>query len=752
MTALHCPHSHRRAALNSLLNGTLFTALVFTGLLLLTGSPFTPGAALAQEHSVARQWNEELLEAIRSDFARPTVHARNLWHVSVAMWDAWAGYDATAKTYLHHEQQTANDVETARREALSFASYRVLAARFQNSPGRVTTLSSFDARLAALGYDKNLTSTEGDTPAAFGNRVAATVLAFGAVDGSNEAGGYVNRFYEPVNPPLLPALAGNPELIDPNRWQPLVLEFFRDQSGNIILGGFPEFLGPEWGQVSAFALSDEDLTIGVRDGFDYFLYHDPGAPPLLGGPHAEDYKAGFEMVSLWSSHLDASDGVMWDISPGAIGNAPLPEPSQWRDFYNFTEGGDWGTGHSANPVTAEPYAPNLVRRGDYARVLAEFWADGPDSETPPGHWFVIANYVSDHPLLVKQLGGQGNVLDELEWDVKLYFALAGAMHDCAVAAWGVKGWYDYLRPVSALRYLADRGQSSDAEGPSFHADGIQLYPGQIEIVTAESSAPGERHAHLAGNLGKVAVYAWRGPDFISVPAIDVAGVGWILAENWWPYQRPSFVTPPFAGYVSGHSTYSRAGAVILTLMTGSPFFPGGIGEFVCPKNSFLVFEDGPSADITLQWATYNDASDQTSLSRIWGGIHPPADDLPGRHMGQAIGEDAFVLANIFFASPTAANFRRGEVNDDGELNLTDAVTIFNFLFQGESAPSCLESADVDNDGDVLITDGIALLGYLFLGGPSPAAPGQLCGIDPDVTGSAKDLGCAEFASCASEDA
>ena len=87
-------------------------------------------------------------------------------------------------------------------------------------------------------------------------------------------------------------------------------------------------------------------------------------------------------------------------------------------------------------------------------------------------------------------------------------------------------------------------------------------------------------------------------------------------------------------------------------MTGSQYFPGGLGEFYCPQNEFLVFEDGPSVDITLQWATYNDASDQTSLSRIWGGIHPPADDIPGRYIGQQVGEDAFALALLYFG-PTS---------------------------------------------------------------------------------------------------
>ena len=142
--------------------------------------------------------------------------------------------------------------------------------------------------------------------------------------------------------------------------------------------------------------------------------------------------------------------------------------------------------------------------------------------------------------------------------------------------------------------------------------------------------------------------AWRGPEAIADPRRDAAGVGWILAEGWWPYQRPSFVTPPFAGYVSGHSTFSRAAAEVLTALTGDPFFPGGMSDIPIPANAYLVFERGPSLDMTLQWATYRDAADQCSLSRTWGGIHPPADDIPGRLIGARIGGDAFRFATSLF--------------------------------------------------------------------------------------------------------
>jgi len=404
---------------------------------------------------------------------------------------------------------------------------------------------------------------------------------------------------------------------------------------------------------------------------------------------------------------------MIDISPNARGNNTL--------------GTNDGSGHALNPATGLAYSPQIVPAGDYYRVLAEFWADGPESETPPGHWFTIANYVSDHPAFVKRIGGVGPVVDDLEWDVKLYLALGGAMHDAAVAAWGAKGAYDYVRPISAIRSMADQGQRTDPLGPSYHPDGISLIPGVIEVITAESIALGERHAHLAdlagANLGKIAVYAWRGPDYIGDPETTTAGVGWILAENWWPYQRPSFVTPPFAGYVSGHSTFSRAAAELMTAVTGDAFFPGGVGEFVAPKNEFLVFEDGPSVDVPLQWATYRDASDETSISRIYGGIHPRADDIPGRLMGAEIGRSAFEKAMRNFGPdldqdgwldgldncPATENTLQRDVNADGigdlcqcgDVNRDGAISAMDISGATLCANGVMlcDSNIVDADGD-----------------------------------------------------
>ena len=361
------------------------------------------------------------------------------------------------------------------------------------------------------------------------------------------------------------------------------------------------------------------------------------------------YRWGFSLVSNWGAHLDPNDGVLWDISPASIGNLELNNfPENWSDYREFYDMATLNKypGHEVNPIIDEPYQKQEVPRGDYARVLAEFWADGPDSETPPGHWFVILNSINDNPQLIKKLMGDGELLTNLEWDVKSYFILGGAMHDAAISAWSIKGWYDYIRPISAIRHLSDLGQSTDSLLPNYHPLGVPLIEGKIELILEDDPLLDLSEE----NLHKIKLYTWKGHELITNPEVESAGVGWILAEDWMPYQRPSFVTPPFAGYISGHSTYSRAAAEVLTQLTGSPYFPGGLGEFLAKKKEYLVFEDGPSVDVRLQWATYRDASDQCSLSRIWGGIHPPADDIPGRLIGAKVGQDAFEFAVPYFNS------------------------------------------------------------------------------------------------------
>ncbi|MXZ54597.1 MAG: hypothetical protein F4227_07470 [Gammaproteobacteria bacterium] len=633
---------------------------------------YVPGVAPSANVSIARRWNEVLLSAIRNDYARPTVHARNLFHISAAQYDAWAGMvkdaDPMPKPWLLGSSEVIScpleDINSSFTEAdievaLSYASFRLIRHRFARSPGLSQIVKDSNALMSYLELDPDDTDADyaDGSPIALGNYISSCYIAFGQADYANEYDDYKNKSYLPVNPALEPHMPGNPNIVDLNRWQPLALENFIDQAGNNA-NSEPEFLSPEWGSVLPFALSPDDVTIYTRDGedYEYQVYHDPGGPPTIDGALADEYKWSHSFVAVWSSHLDPTVGrgaELIDISPNGIGNIAVDQyPRDFPGHRSFFQdnGLDPGQGYRANPTTGEPYEPQMVPLGDYTRVLAEFWADGPDSETPPGHWFVILNEVNDHPLSTRKVRGVGEDRPELEWDVISYFVLGGTMHDAAIAAWGVKGWYDYIRPISSIRAMADLGQSSDDELPSYHENGIPLKPGYIELIDADDPLAGANDE----NVGKIKLLAWRGPDYIIDPTTDVAGVDWILAENWWPYQRPTFVTPPFAGYVSGHSTYSRAAAEVMTALTGDEYFPGGMSDFEAPQDDFLVFEKGPSVSLTLQWATYRDASDQCSLSRIWGGIHPPADDIPGRLIGIKVGEKAFEHA-MKFVEPTVAD-------------------------------------------------------------------------------------------------
>lgn len=588
-------------------------------------------------YSIARNWNERALEGIRMDTPHPPGQARNLLSFSVCMYDAWAAYDSKAVGFVYRAKHTAADVEAARREAISYAVYRMMLERHAYSRTATNQAGANPAFMSALGYDPNNLSRDPSTPAGVGNRIYDAVSAWFMEDGSRQAEGtpfpaanppvaYPDfpvgnpRRYAFENPPLNPFLPGindgtNHTVVDVNRWQRMIVANSIDQNGfsqNPLQG----YLGAQWLWVRAFSLSRTDSDKP---------WIDPGPPPLLGTSTDAEFKSNLVEVIRASSQLTTGDGVTVDISPATIGNNTL--------------GANDGHGYTANPVTGLAYTSNIVLRGDFTRALTEFWADGPSSETPPGHWNGIANHVSDD-MPVKRIGGAGPEVDRLEWDVKLYFALNAALHDAGCAAWSVKRYYNAWRPISAIRYCGGLGQSSDPSLPSYHPSGLSLVPDLIELVTDATIASG-RHAGLAP--GKIAVHCWPGqPEF---PQDETSGTKWIHAEDWMAYQKKTFVTPGFPGYISGHSTFSRSAAEVMTAFTGSKWFPQGLGSYTIPK---LVNEAGPTQPVTLQWASYYDAADQVGLSRIWGGIHPPADDLAGRRVGAEVGNSAWELARKFF--------------------------------------------------------------------------------------------------------
>jgi len=584
-------------------------------------APVCPEAQIdpAPQGSIARRWNEQILGAIRRDLPRPGVHARNLFHASVAIWDAYATYDAAAVGYLAHEKLNATSLLRAREEAISYAAYRVLSHRYANAIGGPVSQACFDAFMQKLGYDPSSIDDRGSTPGAVGNRIGQAVIEAFAADGANEANNYADPdAFAPDSPNLIVDRPGS-HAVDPTLWQRLVLAKAETQNGIPANAGAQVYIGGQWGNVEPFALER------AKPGQAYL---DVGTPPTQ---LDDELVAAAVDVLRRTSWLDVADDTLIDVSPGVLGNNSL--------------GTNDGHGRPKNPSTGKPYAPHPLKRSDFGRVLAEFWADGPNSETPPGHWNVIANHAADDPAFRRRLFGAGPDLDPLGWDVHAYLALNGALHDAAIAAWELKRKYVSSRPITLIRYMAEHGQRSDPKAASYDPRGLPLIDGLIELVTPDSCLPGERHAHLARYVGKIAVRTWRGEPGNHLT--DVAGVGWIVGTEWIPYQRRTFVTPAFPGYVSGHSTFSRAAATVLAGLTGSEYFPGGFGSYSCDPG-YLFFERGPSAAVALEWATYYDAADQAGQSRLWGGIHVSFDDFEGRRMGSKIGQAALQKVGALF--------------------------------------------------------------------------------------------------------
>lgn len=658
------------------------------------------------QHSVAHRWMSVHLEANERDFQKPTVHARNLWHTSAAMYDAWAVYDPIASAYLLGDSlgeyainfdgmPAPSDTIAAQEQAISYAAYRMMEHRYSGAPfpGNTEIPFMLDTLMLNLGYNSSFTSTDyaNDGPAALGNYIAQELIAAALLDQSNESNDYVNQYYESVNEPIIIDEAnfmGNPNLYSLNRWQSIGITLFCDAGGNPFSYA-PEFLSAEWGQVIPFALADSVKSILPREGHDWVLYHDPGPPPYIaldGGQETDAYHWNYKVVTDWSSFLDPENPSMMDISPMSIGNTTIEDlPSDQaalEAFYDWDNGGVTGGGYALNPKTGLPYESHVVKRGDYARSIAEYW-----SNNSPPYWYGAYNEVSQAAEFTWLWNGEGEALSELEYDVKSYFTLGGAMHDAAIAAWGTKGYYDYIRPVSAIRAMAELGQSTDQLLPNYHPAGLELEDGYVEFIQLGDTIHINDTIQIADveDVNLLKMKCWVGPLVNDTcisgipPDYDTthAGVGWKYALDFWPYQRPTYVSPPYAGYVSGQAAYASAAAEVLTLVTGDSYFPGGLAEFECLQDDFLVFENGPSETITLQWATYQDAANQAGMSRIFAGVNTPIDELTGRTIGHEVGQNAFILAETYFygtvpevQSVTISDLLITDADDGSTLTLT----------------------------------------------------------------------------------
>ncbi len=217
-------------------------------------------------------------------------------------------------------------------------------------------------------------SARRDAPAALGNRIAAAVIEYGSNDGALENERYVDSSYTPANDPLLMSESGT-VMADPNRGS-------RWRSRN---------RSPRTGCRSRRVSRSTSAALGpcdaVRDrrpagksACRSIRVRRLASTTPMAAPHSSSQAV--EVIRR-SSQLRRVRWRQVDISPGSMNGNSL--------------GTNDGDGHDVNPVTGQAYPRNFVLRGDYVRTLAAFWADGPRSETPPGHWNTLANDVTTRP-------------------------------------------------------------------------------------------------------------------------------------------------------------------------------------------------------------------------------------------------------------------------------------------------------------------------------------------------------------------
>lgn len=499
--------------------------------------------------TISVKWDQAVQKAVISTKPGPTIASRAYGILHTAMFDAWAAYDLGAVATQLGDDLQRPLSENTEANKTEAMSFAAYRVLTELFP---TEQAVFNQLMAELGFDPNNTTVNTTTAAGIGNVSAKALMQKRRQDGSNQLNGYVdNTNYQPIN-------ANSNTITNLEKWVPEYVPI--DSSGDQ-----QQFLTPQWSVVDPFALDSPSALRPVAP--ERFLLRDDATVDFT---NRQIVLPGNQRIPITSAIVGT------DVNAGALIN---------QAFVDQTE----------RVVAA---SANLT---DEQKLIAEFWEDGGGTSFPPGTWMTFGEFVSAR---------DDNSLDE---DAELFFALGNAVFDAGVATWEAKRYYDYVRPVRAIREL-----------------------GKLGLLNSGAQN---------GN-GDFVISAWS-------PGV---GTQTILADNFLTYQTPgSDPSPPFAEYTSGHSSFSAAGAQILRLFTGSDDF--GSSVTFQPGSSRFESETTPTSAVTLAWSTFTDAANEAGLSRIYGGIHFDDGDLNGRILGRSVGNAVWNQVQSFATGSTTINLQ-----------------------------------------------------------------------------------------------
>jgi PAP2 superfamily len=310
---------------------------------------------------------------------------------------------------------------------------------------------------------------------------------------------------------------------------------------------------------------------------------------------------GYQPVNSWNQLVDPNrwQPLCVPLPPPDATDCPAQQKAttpQWKNVKSFAlsspfqfvpPGPDKLADGSFDPKDIDAELALTSNLTDKQKVTAEFWADGPRSEFPPGHWALMAQVLSR----IRH--------NSLDYDVQMFFALGNALLDASIATWATKFKWDYVRPITAIRNRYRGQMVTSWLGP-------YLGYGQ---VPGESWLP------------------YQSPRVVTPPFPE------------YPSGHSTFSSA--AATILSLFTGSDQFNAYVTIKAGTSLFE--------PRTD--TNPGTPAADVVLTWPTLTAAAKDAGLSRRLGGIHFHDADEDGYNLGRSVGANVLVKTFQYINGP-----------------------------------------------------------------------------------------------------